>query len=213
MCFQKPYKTGSCLHDLLAYENGNTQCLCGALNIDDNKTDVGRYPAQTFCNYKAADSLDEQSGLTKSSGGSGEASMKTAPTEGIYGKYKEGYVADNLGGLGDVAGCSKALHKCDYENEELNLYYYCPKVSQAEKNNGCENGNSHPTLKPIKLNERILRLFKTPNPQVILYPFAGSGSEVIGGEKAGFDTWLACEINEEYTTIAEARLKYYRENI
>jgi hypothetical protein len=37
MVFQKPYKTGSCLHDVLAYENGNLECLCGALDIDRNK--------------------------------------------------------------------------------------------------------------------------------------------------------------------------------
>ena len=34
MVFQKPYKTGSCLHDTLAYENGDSQALCGALDID-----------------------------------------------------------------------------------------------------------------------------------------------------------------------------------
>jgi DNA modification methylase len=32
--------------------------------------------------------------------------------------------------------------------------------------------NNHPTVKPISLNEKILKLFKTPNSQRILYPFA-----------------------------------------
>jgi len=37
MVFQKPYKTGSCLHDILAFENGDEECLCGALDIDNNR--------------------------------------------------------------------------------------------------------------------------------------------------------------------------------
>ena len=72
--------------------------------------------------------------------------------------------------------------------------------------------NSHPTLKPIDLNAKILKLFKTPNEQRICYPFAGSGSEIIGGLKADFQDWTACEINQEYVDIANARIKHYKEN-
>ena len=69
--------------------------------------------------------------------------------------------------------------------------------------------NSHPTLKPISLNERILKLFKTPNPQKIIYPFAGSFSEVIGGWKAGFTDFSGCELSEDYLKIGEARFKHW----
>ena len=44
-----------------------------------------------------------------------------------------------------------------------------------------------------------------------MFPFAGSGSEVIGGIKAGFTDWIACESSEEYIQIAEARIKYWNE--
>ena len=37
MVFRKPYKSGSCLHDTLAFENGDNECRCGALNIDGNR--------------------------------------------------------------------------------------------------------------------------------------------------------------------------------
>ena len=73
--------------------------------------------------------------------------------------------------------------------------------------------NNHPTLKPIELNYRRLSLFKTPNEQVICYPFAGAGSEIIGGIKAGFENWHGCEINQEYVDIANARIKYWREEM
>jgi DNA modification methylase len=68
--------------------------------------------------------------------------------------------------------------------------------------------NSHPTLKPIALNEKVLRLFKTPNEQRIFIPFCGSGSEVIGAIKAGFTDYLGVEINPEYVEIAKARIKH-----
>src|SRR5574344_209042 len=40
LVFLKPYKTGSCLHDTLAYENGDETCCCGALNIDGNRVEA-----------------------------------------------------------------------------------------------------------------------------------------------------------------------------
>jgi DNA modification methylase len=69
------------------------------------------------------------------------------------------------------------------------------------------SANAHPTLKPFSLNARILKLFKTPNPQTIFIPFSGAGSEIIGAIRAGFTDWFACEINPEFITIAEARIK------
>jgi DNA modification methylase len=69
--------------------------------------------------------------------------------------------------------------------------------------------NTHPTLKPIVLNEKVLKLFKTPNDQRIIYPFGGAGSEIIGGLRAGFTNWSACELSPEYVEIAKARIEYW----
>ena len=71
--------------------------------------------------------------------------------------------------------------------------------------------NNHPTLKPISLSYRILTLFKTPNPQKIVYPFAGVQSEVIGGYKAGFTDFLGCELNAEYVGIGNARFEHWKD--
>ncbi|MDY0141676.1 MAG: DNA methyltransferase [Bacteroidales bacterium] len=196
----------------------------------------GRYPAQTFIDSQVAEKLDRQSGVSKSSVGSFEAK-----------KYDDNNTATNFtrgdfNGFGDTGGCSKILHKCDYEELDFDLFIYEPKVSGGERNNGLDemeekrvatlqgadrNGelddvserfrtspsaNNHPTLKPIDLNDKILKLFKTPNDQVIVYPFAGSGSEIIGGLKANFQNWYACEINQDYVDIANARIEHYKEN-
>ena len=295
MIFQKPYKTGSCLHDVLAYENGDETCACFAWNIDGgrvpmsesdkdmldaksskNPTDnyngkdhqkygdfalniatppneQGRYPSQTFCDSLTAEKLDEQSGTNKSVGGTGDVSKGKKGVLNFEGQAN--------GGFGDIRGCSKILHKCDYENGEMDLYIYAPKVSKNERNAGCEDfnenlsgnknvsgvdykarcencnkqirkdgrkdactcenpkkfhqkvfeKNNHPTLKPISLSFRVLTLFKTPNPQKIVYPFAGVQSEVIGGYKAGFTDYSGCELNAEYIDIGNARFEYWKD--
>jgi DNA modification methylase len=47
------------------------------------------------------------------------------------------------------------------------------------------------------------------NEQKIIYPFAGVGSEVIGGYNAGFKNWVACEINSDYVDIANVRITHW----
>jgi len=277
MIFQKPYKTGSCLHDTLAYENGDKECCCGALDIEGGRVGIetadfnvmkakehkskmgekidnnlnamgkgitriyetsisGRYPSQTFCNSETSEILDGQSGMTRNriiNNCGGDYSFTVGKTNGKRFQNQSEDVP---------SGCSKILHKCDFEKQEHNLYFYCPKVSKSERESGL-NGfpkkamtelnkicgeksnfktgsgndrdiyiqNNHPTLKPISLNYRILKLFKTPNPQNIVYPFAGAGSEIIGGEKAGFGSWKACELDPDYINIADARIEFWRE--
>jgi site-specific DNA-methyltransferase (adenine-specific) len=291
MVFKKPNKTGSVLHDTLAFENGDITISVSALNIDDNRvgTEVrtnqfagntkgytladersesgsgfwkqgnqgetettGRYPAQTFVDEQVAQALDLQSGI--SGGGepkqNSEISRKgmkdNAPAFNSSNSGIDVNKGQGLGNYGDTGGCSKILHKIKYELNEHDLFIYEPKVGEAERNNGLdsfelkpsassefrpnhtekanngENGNpygrwkplqnNHPTLKPIDLNAKILKLFKTPNEQKICYPFAGSGSEILGGLQAGFSQWVACELNQDYVNIANARIKHYQEN-
>jgi hypothetical protein len=269
MIFKKPSKTGSVLHDTLAFENGDTTINVSALDIDGNRVKLGenekiprlnvpyemkannnfgggddgrlgeitltgpngRYPAQTFIDNQVAEILDEQSGV---SGGTERIGFPGGTTFG-------GNEMKDITGqwYGDIGGASKILHKCNYEQDDVTLYHYEPKVSGSERNAGLggfvdkqyshdgrdkpiENAyqrndsiakNNHPTLKPIELNYRILKLFKLPTDQKICYPFAGSGSEIIGGIKAGFENWVGCEINAEYVAIANARINYWKETM
>ena len=297
MVFQKPYKTGSCMRDTLAYENGDETCACFAWNIDGGRVDftseadekesktknqhkdfgtkplidniiygdfsmieqknynpTGRYPSQTFCDSGTAERLDEQSGISKGS----DAPRNRKNTSEFFGIPN---IKQNLNEYSDTGGCSKILHKCDYENGEMDLYVYAPKVSKNERNAGCDElddkaggisndsgrsyktkcsncekeirkdgrknaceceepqeyypevsqKNNHPTLKPISLSYRVLKLFKTPNPQKIVYPFAGVQSEVIGGYKAGFEDFSGCELNAEYVDIGNTRFEHWKD--
>jgi len=178
----------------------------------------GRYPAQTFIDSQVAERLDRQSGV---SGGGTIISNADVKRKGLkedapaFNSKNSGIDVNKGQGLsnyGDIGGCSKILHKSDYEKIDFDLFIYNPKVSGKERNKGLQGiENNHPTLKPIELNKKILKLFKTPNEQVIIYPFAGSGSEIIGGHKANFRTWYACEINDNYTKIANRRIEYFKE--
>lgn len=382
MVFQKPYMTGSCLHDTLAMEAGDGSITCGAVDVDgcrvgtsggethkggfqsqmvggtvDYKngkgvnTEIkiqGRYPSQTYCDSGAAEVLDRQSGISKS----GVTIQKFYQSKNVTGFQPNPIAIPGYNQHGDTGGCSRILHKCDYEHGEHDLYFYCPKVNKAERNDGldsyitikyniddlkeviilckeenmelaellkkvmlewgitnlsivksgenitvlcrrdflsiikteiskitelkilnllqhlftkdctqivnCEitNGgkpvqyaakqnelikttgilqeknisvitdaasaiyklllkiskekdwqvftNFHCTVKPIKLLYNILKLFKTPNTQVLLDPFAGSGSIGIASEQLGYDYTLI-ELNAEYVEIIKAR--------
>ena len=65
--------------------------------------------------------------------------------------------------------------------------------------------NYHPTVKPIKLMEYLVRLV-TPKEGIVLEPFAGSGTTLIACKQQGFD-YIGIEKEQEYCDIAEARLK------
>ncbi len=71
-----------------------------------------------------------------------------------------------------------------------------------QKHNDCEV-LSHPTQKPLKLTERLI---KGSSPETILIPFAGTGSECIVAKKLGID-FYATDINPEYVKLANKWLK------
>jgi len=48
---------------------------------------------------------------------------------------------------------------------------------------------------------------------VILVPFCGTGSEIIGAIRAGWRNWLGIEISEEYAEIARARIAYWQKQV
>ena len=258
------------MHDTLAYENGDAECMCGAVDVEGNRCetsetakrehktksyegvhegyvgmfrdktdwamqDNGRYPAQTYCDDEAAKVLDRQSGISKSSGGDG--SKYKSDTNIVFKKETIVNNGKNGLGLGDTGGCSRILHRCNYDLNDYDIYMYCPKVSNKERNEGCgmlsekqtvqfnanignlrSNGtvikeaiaqkNHHPTVKPIALLKKIIALFKTPNPLHVFDPFMGSGSMGIACIELGV-SYTGVELDTEYYTIAQTRLAHH----
>ena len=116
--------------------------------------------------------------------------------------------------------------------------YYCAKASRREREAGLEGlepqttedgGNSpvdnpdqrgktlrrndHPCVKPLALCRYLAALLLPPDsvsPRRLMVPFAGTGSEMIGAELAGWDEIVGIEQNPHYCEIAKLRLQYWR---
>jgi len=65
-------------------------------------------------------------------------------------------------------------------------------------------GNNHPTVKPIKLMDYLIRLV-TPKGGKVLDPFSGSGSTGCAAVKAGYD-YTGIELDAKYCEISEKRI-------
>jgi site-specific DNA-methyltransferase (adenine-specific) len=193
----------------------------------------GRFPSNIIFDEEAGKILDEQSGISKSTGGR-SGNKEGVGHNGIYGQYN-GEVKDGNPGLGDKGGASR--------------FFYCPKTSKRDRNEGLENfegkqigtynahssdlenyggsslgaasmsGNNkmpqpkqnfHPTVKPTDLMLYLIRLV-TPNGGTTLDPFMGSGSTGKAAVRGGFD-FVGIEREKEYKRIAEARIQYEIDN-
>jgi len=114
-------------------------------------------------------------------------------------------------------------------------FFYCPKASKSEKNEGLEElkeransgsyqfredgsldgkptlprANFHPTVKPIKLMEYLVKLI-TPKDGICLDPFMGSGSTGIACVNLE-RSFIGLELDKEYYNIAKTRIEYFKE--
>jgi predicted RNA methylase len=111
-------------------------------------------------------------------------------------------------------------------------FFYCPKASKADRDEGCEGmeersglvgnkwtdqdyrrgdieptvsrRNHHPTVKPTDLMRYLCRLV-TPHGGVVLDPFCGSGSTGKAAVLEGFQ-FIGIERDPQYVEIARARV-------
>ena len=194
----------------------------GSENYDPSQ---GRFPANVIFDEEAGKILDEQSGVSKSTGGR-SGNKEGIGLNGIYGDYK-GIVTDENPGFGDIGGASR--------------FFYCPKTSKTDRNEGLDDfdkksrsdankmmgksgnfktgsgndrttefKNNHPTVKPTDLMLYLIRLV-TPKGGTTLDPFMGSGSTGKAAVRGGFD-FVGIEREDEYMEIAQARIQYEQDN-
>lgn len=135
--------------------------------------------------------LDAQSGSTKDgvAGGSSSHGFRKDHVGGEPTTYRP--VAEGYGGAG---GASR--------------FFYQAKSSKKDRNYGMPEGekNSHPTVKPIKLMQYLVRLVTQPG-GTVLDPFAGSGTCGIAAIREGFD-YIGIEQDPEYAVLAATRIKF-----
>lgn len=80
-----------------------------------------------------------------------------------------------------------------------------PNRQKAKGIEVCQDKNIHPTVKPVKLMQYLVRLVTPPNGKV-LDPFCGSGTTGIACKLEGFD-FIGIEQEPEYVGIANSRIK------
>jgi len=161
--------------------------------------------------------LDEQSGDRSSTRINNSNDGKKSVTNKLFGgsiQKKESYSKDYR----DKGGASR--------------FFYVAKASKAERNKGldvfetkqtiggggtyneeagakygsikAEGKNFHPTVKPIKLMQYLVKMITPPN-GIVLDPFCGSGTTGVACKLDGFQ-FVGLEQDPEYFRIAEARI-------
>lgn len=178
---RKPISVSTVTQNVLVYGTG-------ALNIEDSRvhTDegkIGRWPANFI-----HDGSEEVTNLFPHTQSGGPAKSRSADDRFWKGKRQQPNNPETYNG-GDSGSAAR--------------FFYSAKTSKAERNTGVEN-NNHPTVKPIKLMEYLIRLV-TPPDGIVLDPFAGSGTTGIAAKRLGFQSILI-EREQEYVELAEHRI-------
>ena len=192
----------------------------------------GRYPANIILDDYAAQRLDKQSGILKSTNSKRKHEDKNNKI------FKYTTVADSQG-YTDKGGASRFFKNIPFNSRMV----YIPKPSPTEKNLGLsdfsdkdagaynfrnpkisgrsENAksiekmggitkkrkNTHPTVKPVKLMEYLCMLTKTPTGGIVYDPYAGSGTTLLGCQNTG-RPYIGSETEKDFYEIAQARTEY-----
>ena len=168
-----------------AVERGSMSGPMGHVATDQA---IGRWPANVILDG-SAEVLEAfaRFGESKSSGGSGAASQRTALAGHVYGEYSGSTLGQNAGGLGDTGTAAR--------------FFYTAKADKADR-----MGTGHPTVKPVDLMAYLCRLV-TPPGGTVLDPFAGSGTTGMACMREGFDCILI-EREAEYVSDIRRRLAH-----
>jgi len=161
--------------------------------------------------------LDQQSGITN---------------QGHWAKSK----TTGFGEYGGGSNVYEGVGPKDKTKGGASRYFYIAKVSKKERNMGLEGfeekipigrdpnqdktnakhkptntpkANFHPTVKPIKLMQYLIRLV-TPENGIVLDPFMGSGSTGVAAMLEN-KRFVGMEMDPEYFKIAEKRIESWEE--
>ena len=187
------------------------------INIEDSRVDDKRWPANLILDEFSSQMLDEQSGLNKSKRSfRGKVEIFKKENSWIGTSTQRGH--DDSGGASRFFYCAKASSRERNDGlEGLELKKCSSK--QVNSKDRYENGNStnqrpsepirqnnHPTVKPLKLMEYLIKLIMPPKDGILLDPFAGSGTTILAAKNLGYEA-IGIEKDEGYCEIARKRLE------
>jgi site-specific DNA-methyltransferase (adenine-specific) len=176
--------------------------------------------------------LDEEAGAAlDAQSGKRPSASNTKPSTG-------GTIMSGLSGEARPNGYRAFANGNPYrgENGGASRFFYCAKASRTERDAGLDGfaiqqtqklnpggmaarreeaglglgRNVHPTVKPLALAAYLARLILPPvEGSRLLVPFCGSGSEMIGGLRAGWSHVEGIDSWDVAVKIARARLAHH----
>lgn len=169
---------------------------------------LGRWPANVILDEEAGAALDAQSG-NRPSTLTGRADPAKAHAHPADPAKRRGSMFGNESAqasvYADSGGASRFFKQCGYTEEDAR-FMYCAKASRKERDAGVEGGSKHPTVKPLALTTYLARLILPPVEGArLLVPFCGSGSEMLGGTRAGWSHVEGIDSWDVAVKIARAR--------
>lgn len=204
--------TGRPVYDSKGWKN--TSGKTGSVTDDWKK---GRFPANVILDEVAAEMLDEQTQHLHGAGFKRDAIRECAPTGNIINKH-----AGDGNRFGDSGGASRFFYCAKASTSERNAGLDGMPLHQGPihldggpwtENKTAKSGeakrlprqNFHPTVKPVKLMEYLVRLI-TPPGGIVLDPFMGSGTTGIAAKMVGVG-FVGIEIDSSYFNIAKMRIE------
>jgi site-specific DNA-methyltransferase (adenine-specific) len=166
------------------------------------QNEQGRFPANVILDEEAGKLLDEQSGILKS--GALKPYQENHQNASSYkmNRYKTFVQPANEG------GASRFFFNVEQDDlEDLIPFFYCAKASKKERG----EGNTHPTVKPLKLISYLITLVTPPN-GICLDIFEGSGTHALACIENGFK-YIGFELDKHYFDIATKRISNHHEQL
>lgn len=158
-----------------------------------DQIDGGRWPANVMLDEDAAAVLDEQSGPSRSRRGRCGLKDRVIGNGRTMNTFVSRYSA--IGGYDDEGGASR--------------FFYVAKASKEER-----QGLDHPAVKPLRLCEHLAGLILPPERRTarrLIVPYSGSGSEMLGALKAGWDHVHGIEKDHKYRKTSLHRLAKHKQ--
>ncbi len=146
---------------------------------------LGRYPANVV-HDGSEEVLEEFAAFGEAGGGFGVRGSDAGNT--MYGGGKDlcRQTVGQIVGFGDAGTAAR--------------FFYCAKASKTERG----KGNHHPTIKPLKLCEWLVKLV-CPEGATVLDPFMGSGTTGVACVQTG-RKFIGIELDAGYFKIAQERI-------
>jgi DNA modification methylase len=151
----------------------------------------GRWPANVIFDEESSKQLDSMTGFEASRFFYCAKASSSERNEGL-----ESFIDKKMTYMATSNGTGNPSITTDDQGKERDRF------SSIKKNN-------HPTVKPLKLMQYLIKLVMPPKDGVLLDPFAGSGTTILAAHQLGLKA-IGIEKSAEYCEIARARIENYK---